>query len=448
MGGGGGPGREIPEQVIQDALNNGEDFTLEENDTTNLTENLIIPEGRTLTNNGTIDLGESGLEITGNLINNGTITNQAAGITVLKTGEIANFSVININGTIVINTDGSFTFTNKGEVTAQKLEVIGDDPEVSITLHLETLETSKSFYKIDNIINNGAGEFNISIFPPSSTRDPFNPSAIISKNIETNSPTTFKGIDVLTDSMTATDSLTLDDTSFQSLDQIIQVKSLNMKNDSFYICTNGFFGGDETFEVKIDTSSTFLIGGSVVIKSNIINQGKLKIRPEKLLQLNNNTLENTGTIENNGTIRQFSDSNPSIEANSFGKIITTGTVTGLNLKNQQINTTGNGTVIAGTKNEDGKILNATAKTIEWDANYNPGDEDEDYKVKRIPLDDSKFEIEFVTDKVKFLKEGVEVTLPNGVQPYSTVNNPGFTLDTWYKQHDGVDGEPNVFGILA
>ena len=30
MGGGGGPGRDIPQEVIQDALNAGEDFTLEE----------------------------------------------------------------------------------------------------------------------------------------------------------------------------------------------------------------------------------------------------------------------------------------------------------------------------------------------------------------------------------------------------------------------------------
>ena len=58
MGGGGGPGRDIPQEVIQDALNAGEDFTLEENQTSTFTEDFEIPVGRTFTNDGTIDLGD------------------------------------------------------------------------------------------------------------------------------------------------------------------------------------------------------------------------------------------------------------------------------------------------------------------------------------------------------------------------------------------------------
>ena len=93
MGGGGGPGREIPEQVIQDALNNGEDFTLRQNETTTLTQNLTVPAETTLTIEGTIDLGDGNtFQIVGDgeviVTGSGIITNAASNIKVVDTATL------------------------------------------------------------------------------------------------------------------------------------------------------------------------------------------------------------------------------------------------------------------------------------------------------------------------------------------------------------------------
>ena len=108
MGGGGGPGREIPEQVIQDALNNGEDFTLEENETSTFTEDFEIPEGTTLTIKGTLDLGDGNtLTERGKLvIDGGSIINEASNIILDgETTEIINGGSIAINGVLTVNND-------------------------------------------------------------------------------------------------------------------------------------------------------------------------------------------------------------------------------------------------------------------------------------------------------------------------------------------------------
>ena len=108
MGGGGGPGREIPEQVIQDALNNGEDFTLEENETSTFTEDFEIPEGTTLTIRGTLDLGDGNtLTETGKLvIDGGRVINEASNIILDgETTEIINGGSIAINGVLTVNND-------------------------------------------------------------------------------------------------------------------------------------------------------------------------------------------------------------------------------------------------------------------------------------------------------------------------------------------------------
>jgi len=446
MGGGGGPGRDIPEQVIKDTLNNGEDFTLAENETTYLTKILIIPEGRTLTNNGTIDLGEAGLEIQGSLINNGTITNQEARISITKNGNVVNGGNINLDGKISISTiNTTVTFIkiqNIGQIKASRFEVVGNDPNISTTI---SLDASSNFIITESIINKAVGEFNIIGKTPGMSKTPLSSSLI-----ETHSPTNFKNIQIQTEEMKATDTLTLENTLIVSTGIIRQEKSLIIENGSNIECQgDGLFGLDgEASQVNIDTDSQLIILGTTVIISNIINEGIVTIESGKVLLLKNNTFNNTGKIINYGKLRQFTDTNSSIEAKSFGKIITTGTVTGLNLKNQQITTDGDGIVIAGTKNEDGKIPFATHKTIEWDANYNPGTGDEDFKVKRSTADPTKFEIEFVEFYVTFFKDNIKVYLPNGDQPYTNANNPGFTINTWYKQHDGVGSEPIVFGIQA
>lgn len=76
MGGGGGGGTQIPEQTIQDALNAGSDFTLNENEFVLFEQPLNVPEGQTLTNNGDIILLNNDIILNAsNLVNNGIIRN-------------------------------------------------------------------------------------------------------------------------------------------------------------------------------------------------------------------------------------------------------------------------------------------------------------------------------------------------------------------------------------
>ena len=568
MGGGGGPGREIPEQVIQDALNNEEDFTLEENETTNLTEILIIPEGRTLTNNGTIDLGEAGLQIEGNLINNGTITNNQSTMDIYQGGKVENRGTIILsNGTVkyVGDNTGQITLKNEGIMKFETLSIatpedvtstvslsnsssfivdrieatgpgelafsgFGGDSDSRANLKSTTLQTSSSIilknliFDTTNItltstasslslentalsvskkmeVSKASNDVSILLSNSSSlkvgkiettgpkkltiTGNDNDRSNVESTTLQTSSSITLKNLIFDTTNITlisTASSLSLVNTALSVVEKMevstasndvssillsnssslkvgtieatgqgelkitgndddrSNVESTTLQTSSSITLKNLEFktsnitaSNSVTIDNAKDSSLTF--NGDASIEGNIKNQG--------LLQLNNITLTNTGTINNEGTIKQFENTNSSIEADSFGKIITTGTVTGLNLKNQQITTDGDGTVIAGTKNEADKILNA--KTIVWDAKYNPGDE-EDYKVKRTTADHTKYEIEFVQGKVTFLKEDIGVTLPNGGQPYSPANNPGFTLNTWYKEYDGDGDEQTVFGI--
>ena len=108
MGGGGGPGREIPEQVIQDALNNGEDFTLAENETTTFTEDLEIPQGRTLTVKGTLDLGD-GNTLTENgrlVIDGGRIINDLGSVKLISDQTTRILGQILIDGVLTLGATG------------------------------------------------------------------------------------------------------------------------------------------------------------------------------------------------------------------------------------------------------------------------------------------------------------------------------------------------------
>ena len=405
MGGGGGPGREIPEQVIQDAFNNGEDFTLEENETTNLTEILIIPEGRTLTNNGTIDLGESGLEITGNLINNGTITNQEASIEIKTGSAVTNNGTIDINGNLYISVipRGYVNVSNNGIYNFEGLFVTAGSQ-----IDIKLLAGSQTKFKYTEWVD----EFLTNPFSFTGITNDTNPDQPVLEIHRYDIPSPLRLSNVILKHFFIKETM-----------GSWEAKDLTLSDNTFIV------GNEDNTPVLEVTEKLTIEDGPVTIFSRI------NIGAGAILEINNSILKNSGTINNEGTIKQFENTNSSIEADSFGKIITTGTVTGLNLKNQQITTDGDGTVIAGTKNEADKILNA--KTIVWDANYTPGDED--YKVKRTTADPTKYEIEFVTNKVTFLKEGIGVTLPNGGQPYSPANNPGFTPNTWYKEYDE-DGE--------
>jgi hypothetical protein len=91
MGGGGGPTIIIvPEEDIQDTLQNGKDYTLKENEKSTFTTDLTVPPGTTLTIKGTLDLGDGNtLKVKGALvINGGSITNEDSNVFVFPNGTI------------------------------------------------------------------------------------------------------------------------------------------------------------------------------------------------------------------------------------------------------------------------------------------------------------------------------------------------------------------------
>jgi hypothetical protein len=438
----------VPEEVIQEAFDNGENFTLEENETTTLTQNLIVPSAVTFINKGTIDLKESTLEILGDFINQGTVTNQEASIVIKENGNLTNnnLGVITLNGNIQLIPGGKGSLTNEGKLTAMQLEVNGNNPDVSTTL---SLKGEESIFNVKNIINNGAGAFNIvGITTLSKT-------VIKCESLETHSPTTLTNLQWLTENMQATDTLTLDNTYLKS-SEMHTTKSLTIKNNSEFECINGMFDtGEEESEVNIDKQSSLKIIRENSFKSKIINKGIVSIIvKEANLQLNNTTFENTGVINNNGTLKQFGDTNSTINTGGepFGIINTNGTVSGLNLENQQINTEGDGIVIAGIKNDDGFITVNNSKTVKWTANYNPGENN--WKIKRMTPEDGKFDMEYYLQQGTFHVGTITTlqTFPQGSPEnsiyYLSDDNLGFSTGTWFKCYtDGGDPNPKTIGIV-
>jgi len=118
MGIGAGPPRIIvPEEEIQEAFNNGEDFTIESNEQVNLTGDLVIPAGRVLTVKGVLDLGEGNtLTENGQLkIVGGEIVNQMSHI--ILNGEtwteLTEDGQIDIDGNITVEKDTGVTISPK-----------------------------------------------------------------------------------------------------------------------------------------------------------------------------------------------------------------------------------------------------------------------------------------------------------------------------------------------
>ena len=177
------------------------------------------------------------------------------------------------------------------------------------------------------------------------------------------------------------------------------------------------------------------------------NEGTLKIAANKVMEINSSGLNNTGTIENNGVLKSRTGDDSTIYANdgNFGIITTSGTVTGLNLEDQQINTIDDGIVIAGTLNDGDDLVDP--KTIRWTSNYNA-----DWKVKRAIPNDQKFDMEFYEKKVTFVQYLGFDYLPVGTPDQGTViypleDNPGFA-GTWYKQTPANNSDKQIFGIAA
>jgi hypothetical protein len=363
------------------------------------------------------------LEITGNLINNGTITNNEASIEIKTGSAVTNNGTIDINGNLYITVfpGGNVLVSNSGFMIIKKGLVV--TPRSPIDIQLLAGSQTKIGYA------DFGSEFLTNRFSFTGIMDDKNPDQPVLEINKFDIPTPLRLSNVILKHFFTTDE------NNNKIKGSWKAKNLTLSNNTFIVGNE-----DNTPELKV-TEKLTIEDGPVTIFSRI------NIGAGAILEINNSILKNSGTINNEGTLKQFENTNSSIEADSFGKIITTGTVTGLNLKNQQT-TDGDGIVIAGTKNEQDKILNETAKTIVWDTNYDP--RDEDFKVKRTTADPTKYEIEFVTNKVTFLKEGIEVTLPNpnGASPYTNANNPGFTINTWYKEHDGFGDNPHIFGIQS
>lgn len=134
MGGGGGPPRvNVPEQVIQDAFDKGEDFTLESNEQTNLTKDLTIPAEVVFTVKGVLDLGEGNtLTEEGQLIvDGGRIQNEAADV--------------------VLSGDSTTIFQNQGELETDGTLTINKDIDFRETL----MDLSHEYIKVNSLVLNG-----------------------------------------------------------------------------------------------------------------------------------------------------------------------------------------------------------------------------------------------------------------------------------------------------
>jgi hypothetical protein len=110
MGRGGGP-ITIPEAVIEEAFNKGEDFTISENEIAILTEPLEVPTGRTLLVEGTIDLGGNILNVAvGSTLklDGGTLTNAAGSeLNVDGNVEAVNSNINTPDTTVTVNAGGA-----------------------------------------------------------------------------------------------------------------------------------------------------------------------------------------------------------------------------------------------------------------------------------------------------------------------------------------------------
>ena len=141
MGGGGGPPRvNVPEEVIQEAFDNGEDFTLESNEQTNLTKDLTIPAGVVFTVKGVLDLGEANIftELGQLIVDGGRVQNEASDIVLSGNGTtiFQNQGQLDIDGTLTVNKQVNIkTTTGDGryEYINVKTLILDKDAEISVT---------------------------------------------------------------------------------------------------------------------------------------------------------------------------------------------------------------------------------------------------------------------------------------------------------------------------
>lgn len=129
--------------MIREAFENGEDFTIKENEIGLLSTNLKIPSGRTLTVDGTLDLGDGNeLIIEGTLNGNGgSITNDNSDITVEEDG-IVDF--------IRFGIDISGHLNIKGQLTAKGLNLKVNELKIeeNATVNLSNFDGYTGSYNV------------------------------------------------------------------------------------------------------------------------------------------------------------------------------------------------------------------------------------------------------------------------------------------------------------
>jgi hypothetical protein len=171
MGGGGGPPHvNVPEEVIQEAFDNGEDFTLAENETTNLTKDLTIPAEVVFTVKGVLDLGEGNtLTEEGQLIvDGGRIQNENADLVLSgdSTTIFENQGQLDTDGTLTVNKEVKFITTledNIWESIRVNTLILGDNAKISLTGLGKTTTMIAYFVRVNNGLYISEGDLNIII---------------------------------------------------------------------------------------------------------------------------------------------------------------------------------------------------------------------------------------------------------------------------------------------
>ena len=140
MGGGGGPPRvNVPEEVIQEAFDNGEDFTLESNEQTIVTKDLTIPAGVVFTVKGVLDLGEGNTfsELGQLIVDGGRVQNEGSDVVLSgdSTTIFQNQGQLDIDGTLTVNKEVNITKTGdeRFELIRVNELILKDNAKISLT---------------------------------------------------------------------------------------------------------------------------------------------------------------------------------------------------------------------------------------------------------------------------------------------------------------------------
>lgn len=440
----------LSQQEVEEALASG-DFTIESGKKLTLTSNLTIPVGRTLTIEGEVDLATFEFIMNGTVVNQGTVTNEAATITVNSGALFRNFGTVNIDGDLIFVRSASEVPRSEiraGSITVSTLTFKNDGPEDDMNVEIDFADESAftpsvlNFNNLNFIAAEGfTGQINVTM-----TGDPGNkPDITASQNTSIRNGLTLTNVNYTT--------ATLQPETGQDY-------NLTLTSSDVTVTTNSTMSAAS--QLTIDNDSTYELSGNVksTFRNNVTNQGALVVSNSSgELELNSVdaalTFLNTGTISNQGSIYGLASTpsdtvtiKPSASPGSeYGQIWNTGTFRTLQLIDQEILNNGDGVIVAGTFNSGDTELE-NQKPITWNSTF-----EGEYKIKKIEPASTytHVDLHFGVGTVTFDNSGPK-GLPEGTPTddvYPHLDNPGF-IGCKYQQYDTVTNQPsgNAFTIQA